>query len=130
MRRHWSFIVCDPRYLYPLAGTLLAVGLWLSIARSDATMFNRFGNLIIGTGVWMSLRYTLREGINRHKNYADNFPTVPGTTQVNVAYMNKITLGIGDALFQVHGFVLVIVGSLVGSFGDLALKSIMPSRFS
>ena len=129
MRRHWSFIVCDPKYLYPLAVGLLIVGIVLAFVRSEPTMLNRFGNLIIGTGVWMSIRYTLREGLNRHKNHADNSPMIPGTTQLNAAYLNKITFGIGDALLQVHGFVLVIAGSLVGSFGDLALKMIAPRFF-
>lgn len=129
MKRHWSFIVCDPRYLYPLAAVLLGTGVALAVAWRDPTVLNRFGNLIIGTGVWMSLRYTLREGLNRVKNYSDNFPVVPGTTQVNVAYINKAVLAIGDAQLQVHGFVLVIVGSLAGSFGDWMLRGVCPNWF-
>ena len=129
MRRHWSYIVCAPRYLYPLAGVTLTFGVLFAIARSDAAMLNRFGNVIIGTGVWMSMRYTLREGINRLKNAPDNSPVIPGTRQLNVAYLNKITLSIGDAQLQIHGFILVVVGSVVGSFGDLALRFVAPSCF-
>jgi hypothetical protein len=129
MKRHWSFIVCDPRYLYPLAGLVLAAGVIFAFVCRDATMLNRFGSLIIGTGVWMSMRYTLREGINRVKNYSDNFPVIPGTNQLNIAYINKGVLAIGDAQLQVHGFVLVLVGSIVGSFGDLAMRAFFPVYF-
>ena len=130
MKRHWSFIVCDPRYLYPFAGALIVCGVATAFACHDAQMFNRFGNLIIGTGVWMSIRYTLREGLSRVKNYSDNFPLVPGTTQVNMAYINKGVLAIGDAQLQVYGFVLVILGSIVGSFGDLALRALCRMYFT
>jgi hypothetical protein len=91
--------------------------------------FNRVGNLIIGTGVWMSMRYTLREGISRFKDGAADSPTVPGTNQVNAAFFNRIVFAIGDAELQVHGFVLVIAGSVVGSYGDVILRHVFAARF-
>jgi hypothetical protein len=78
----------------------------------------------------MSMRHTLREGLNPVKNHADNFPLLPGTTQINMAYINKAILVIWDAQLQVHGFVLVFIGSLVGSFGDLALKIVFAGHFA
>jgi len=132
MKRHWSFVVCDPRYLYPLAGLILAGGVAASYLLKDATQLARAGNFIIGTGVWMTMRYTLREGIQRTKNALDESPTLPGPGPlyaVNAAYFNRITFSIGDALLQLHGFVLVIAGSLVSSYGDLLIKAMLPSWF-
>lgn len=129
MKRHWSFAATDRRYLYSLALVLLLLGLVAAFKLRDPSHFARAGNFIIGTGVWMSMRYTLREGINRHKDLANSSPTFPGTNQVNPNFFNQITFSIGDAQLQVHGFVLVIIGSLVGSFGDLILKIGFPSCF-
>jgi hypothetical protein len=66
MKRHWSFIVCDTRYLYPLAALILAGGVAASYFLKDASQLARAGNFIIGTGVWMTMRYTLREGNRPH----------------------------------------------------------------
>ena len=80
----------------------------------------------------MSMRYTLREGINKHKDAAKSRPTLPGpgkAVQLNWAYFNEIAFSIGDAQLQVHGFVLVVVGSIVGSYGDLILGYFFSSHF-
>lgn len=125
MGRHWSFIVTDKRYLYPIAAGILVAGILAAFAFKDASFFSRAGNFIIGTGVWMGFRYTLREGINRHKK-SDSL-VIPGTNQLNADHFNSITFSIGDAHLQLHGFALVIIGSFVGSFGDLALKAVFPA---
>jgi hypothetical protein len=75
----------------------------------------------------MSLRYTLREGINRHKK--SDSPVIPGTNHLNADHFNNIAFSIGDAHLQLYGFALVIIGSTVGSFGDLALKALFPTCF-
>ena len=129
MTRHWSFIACDPRYLYPLVGLLFTSGIAMAVTFHDATLLNRFGNFIIGTGVWMTMRYTLREGLNKHKTLTDSLPTVPGTGQLNDTYFNNVTFALGDARLQVHGFIVVILGSVVGSFGDLMLKYLCADYF-
>ena len=92
-------------------------------------LFRSVGNLVIGTGVWMSMRYTLREGINKYKNMADSSPVVPGTNQLNVDFLNKVGFAIGDANLQLHGFALVVLGSVIGSFGDLILIRLFPGSF-
>lgn len=129
MKRHWSFAVTDKRYLYLFAFALLMVGLVAAFKFKNPAHFTRAGNFIIGTGVWMSMRYTLREGINRHKDLANSLPTFPGTNQVNPSFFNQVAFTIGDAQLQVHGFLLVIIGSLVGSLGDLILKFGFPACF-
>lgn len=129
MKRHWSFIICDKWVLYPVAILLLAAGGIAAFVTKDPSQFTRVGNFIIGTGVWMSMRATLREGINRHKDFSNSSPTVPGTNRLNPAHFNQITFSIGDAFLQVHGFVLVLVGSFVGSYGDIVLKSLFPGSF-
>lgn len=129
MKKHWSFVVCDPRILYPTALLLLGGGIAAALICRDPSQFTRVGNFIIGTGVWMSLRFTLREGINKHKNLADTLPTVPGTGQLNSSFFNNITFSIGDARLQLHGFALVIAGSIVGSYGDVILRFLLPQHF-
>jgi hypothetical protein len=121
-KRHWSFIVCDKKYLYPLVILLLILGIGTSIIFNDATHINRVGNFIVCVGVWMSLRFALREGINKHKNAQDASPTIPGSgraQQLNPAYFNDITFSIGDAKLQIQGFGIVIFGSVLGSYGDI-----------
>ena len=129
MKRHWSFVVCDKKYLYPAVGLLLAIGLALAFSMKDPVQFNRVGNFIIGIGVWMTMRYTLREGINRHKDLADRSPAFPGTNQINANFFNQIAFSIGDAQLQLHGFALVAVGSVVGSYGDVILQALVPGAF-
>ncbi len=129
MRKHWSFVVTDKRVIYPLALALLAGGLLASFVKADPTYFPRVGNFIIGSGVWMSMRYTFREGIKKQRDLADHSPTTPGTRALNSNFFNNITLSIGDAQLQLHGFALVLLGSTVGSFGDLLLKWLFPSAF-
>lgn len=96
-KRHWSFVVCDKRYLYTLATTLIFMGLFAAFRFGDATQLNRVGNFIVGIGVLMSVRYTLREGIEKRKNLADSHPAYPGTNQVNARFFNQITFSLGDA---------------------------------
>ena len=129
MKRHWSFVVCDKKYLYPVVGVLLAAGFVAAFVWKDPVYFNKVGNFIIGTGVWMSMRYTLREGLERYKDASDSSPTVPGTNQFNAAFFNRATFALGDAHLQIHGFVLVLVGSVVGSYGDVILRYLLPARF-
>jgi hypothetical protein len=63
---------------------------------------------------------------------AKSRPTLPGpgkAVQVNWAYFNEIAFSIGDAQLQVHGFVLVVIGSVVGSYGDLILRYFFAGYF-
>jgi len=135
MERHWSFFVTDPYYLIPLSFIILGVGLWRSISNKDASYFPRFGNFIVALGVWMSMRYVFREGINTYKNALDASPTLPGNPgdkafMLNTAYFNNISFSIGDAWLSVYGFALVVLGSTIGSFGDLILKYYFPRTFT
>ena len=132
MQRHWSFVATDKRYMYLIAAAILVAGLASAFSWRDATFFARAGNFIIGTGVWMAMRFTLREEINRTKNGLDNSPFLPGEgrfLQLNPTYFNNITFSTGDAFLQLHGFSLVLIGSLVSSFGDLLLLAVVPARF-
>lgn len=127
-KRHWSFVVTDKKYLYPFIALLSVVGVLAGIKSDDPTYFSRVGNFIIGIGVWMSMRYTLREGINKHKDLSKSSPKLPGNgafTQLNAKFFNEITFSIGDAKLQLHGFFIVIYGSAVSSFGDLISKWII-----
>lgn len=100
-KRHWSFIVTDKRYLYSFVIKIVLIGCTLSYLLKDPSQFSRVGNLIIGVGVWMSMRYTFREGIKRNKNALDDSPTLPGPghmRQVNPNFFNKKYFQIGDAI--------------------------------
>ena len=73
----------------------------------------------------MSMRSALREGKNKHKDLSKSYPTLPESgrlSELNPSYFNKIAFSIGDAKLQLCGFIIVIYGSAVGSFGDLILK--------
>ena len=117
-KRHWSFIVCDKKYIYPVVLMLLGLGIWGAIHFDDPTQFSRTGNFIIGVGVWISMRSTFREGLNKYKNAQDTQPVI-NSNQLNPSYINNITFSLGDAQLQIHGFVLVILGSIIGSYGDI-----------
>ena len=133
MKRPFAFIVTDPRYLYPVAVLIVCFGVAMALWTRDSTHVSRAGNFIIGTGVWMGLSYTFREGLNRKRDALDASPTLPGTgsaVSLNPAYFTNIAYRLRDAQLQVHGFALVITGSLVGSYGDLAIKCLLPGRFN
>ena len=55
MAGHWSFILCDRKYLYPVVILLLALGLSAAVTFKEASHFNRAGNFIMAVGVWMSM---------------------------------------------------------------------------
>jgi len=123
--KHWSFVVTDKKYLYPIVALLSVIGVVIGSKFDDPTYFSRVGNFIIGIGVWMSIRFTLREGINKNKDYSKSFPALPSNgrlPQLNAKYFNEIAFSIGDAKLQLHGFFIIIYGSTVSSFGDLILK--------
>ena len=128
MERHWSFVACDPKYLFPLSLLILAVALYFAISRRDATLLPRFGNFVVAIGVWMSMRYVFREGIGRSRNALAGSPVLPDG-QLNVDFLNNITLSIGDAKLSIYGLLLVVIGSIIGSFGDLILKHLLPRVF-
>lgn len=131
-KRHWSFIVCDKKYLYPFVAFLMIVGIAAAILLKDVTQISRVGNFVIGTGVWMTMRYTLREGINRHKDILNLSPTIPGPKGeqfLNAKYINNMALSIGDAQLQIHGFCLVLFGSFVGSYGDIIFSHFARGHF-
>lgn len=124
-RRPWPFVVTDPRYLYPLALVILIAGCLAAYYRCDASFVSRSGNFIIGVGVWMSLRFTLREGIKRDKSRPPVLRSEGPLQPIDPYPINQAIFAIGDAELQIRGFALVIVGSLVGSFGDLVFSAVV-----
>lgn len=102
---------CDPKYLYPFALLLLTLGVIAALVWRDPVHLNRARHFIIGTGVWMSLRYTLREGITIHKDAADSSPVFPGTNQVNPAYFSELAFEIGEARLPDHSCSTIAGGS-------------------
>jgi len=124
-KRHWSFVVTDKKYLYPFVALLTVAGVFSAILCREPTYLSRIGNFVIGIGVWMSMRYTLREGINKHKDLANSSPMIPGTNHLNSDFFNEIAFSIGDAKLQIHGFFIVIYGSIISSFGDLAIAYVI-----
>jgi hypothetical protein len=127
MRRPWAFVVTDWRYLYLLAALVLAGGLYAAYHTRDAMHFARAGNFVVCIGVWMTMRYTLREGINKHKDASLSQPTIQG--YFNWRYFNEVTLSIGEAWLQIYGFALVVVGSAAWAYGDWILKHLTPAAF-
>lgn len=123
-RRHWSFVVCDIKYIYPICGILFVIGLWLSVQLQDSTQLNRIGSFIVALGVWLSLRNSFREGINKNKNLQDEKPVLDGG-MLNSTYFNKIAWAIGDAKLQIHGFFIVFFGGILTSYGDKILDFII-----
>ena len=124
-KRHWSFVVTDKKYLYPFVFLITLLGVIAALYFGEPTYFSRTGSFVIGIGVWMSMRYTLREGINKHKDMKKLSPHVPVTNQLNIDFLNEITFSLGDAKLQLHGFFIVIYGSFIGSFGDLVLQYVL-----
>lgn len=123
-KRHWSFVVTDKKYIYPFVILLTLAGFLAAIVYKNPEHFSRVGNLIVAVGVWISMRYTLREGINKYKNHAKSIPVLPDG-QVNSSFFNEIAFSIGDARLQLHGLYITIYGSIVGSFGDLLIEKLI-----
>ena len=72
----------------------------------------------------MSMRFVFREGLNKNKNAFDSNPTLPRQegnklVQLNPIYFNNIVYSIADANLSIKGFILVVIGSTISSFGDL-----------
>lgn len=127
--RHWSFVVTDKKYMVLLAVLVLLAGLFLSYHLRDATQIARAGNFVVCIGVWMSMRYTLRQGTNRTYDVRDEQPVHPDG-QLNANWFNARTFAVGDAILQVWGFALVFAGSVVWAYGDWFLKLVSPGEFN
>ena len=135
MERHWSFAVTDRFRMYLAVWVLLATGVLLSIGLNDPGQFQRIGNFILVLAVWMSMRSTLREGIQRHSSALGDSPTLPRRPgekgfRVNATYFNRLAFRIGDATLQAHGLIVALIGSIVASYGDLILLGLMPGAFT
>lgn len=124
MKRHWSFIFCGKKFGGFLIAFLLIVGIFLSFYFKEATILNRFGNFIMAIGVWISMRDTFREGLNKYKDLNDEKPVFPNGL-VNGIYFNNLTFRLGDARLRVWGLIFVFTGSIIGSFGDLIIKPLI-----
>jgi hypothetical protein len=126
--RHWSFIVTDKKYMVLLAVLVLLAGLFLSYRWRDATQLARAGNFVVCIGVWMSMRFTLRQGLSKTFDARDDQPVLPGGA-LNANWFNIRAFAQGDAVLQVWGFAVVLVGSAVWAYGDWILKQVSPGAF-
>ena len=121
MKRHWSFIFCGKNFGIFLITAIITIGIFLSLYFKEAFILNRFGNFIMAIGVWLSMRDTFREGLNKHKDLNDEKPVFPNGF-VNGTFFNNLNFRLGDARLRVWGLVIVFIGSIVGSLGDLIIK--------
>lgn len=118
--KSWAFVLTDPKCVYPAVLLVLGIGLLLALHLRDASQFNRVGSFIIIAGVWMSMRYTLRVGLHR---------SLLSEPRLAVQIFNEIRNSRTDAWLGVHGLILMVIGSMVGSYGDFVLKSLFPCTF-
>lgn len=63
------------------------------------------------------MRGTFREGLKKSHNFNDDKPTIG--RQLNSVYFNNRVFRRGDAVLQVYGFIIVMLGSIMSGYGDM-----------
>jgi hypothetical protein len=128
--RHWSFIVTDPIVALTFLSVVFSLALYGSFNRQDWQLIGRGGNLMILAGVLMSLRRVLRlrDEANNEKMQPWTLPVESNTRarQLNFGRINQEVFAIGDTRIQLTGFIVIVVGTLVASYGDLLLDWLLP----
>lgn len=106
-----------------LSATVLTTGVWLSIERNDWTWFARSGSMIVVIGIFLtssqiienSRRLKIRRSHheqNFHRDYAEDIKR--GTLERSRSLDEDIWEN------GLRGFYLLVVGTLIWGFGDLA----------
>ena len=97
---------------------VLALSLAIAVSTQDWTWISRSGGVIVLFGVLLSLRRLFRLG---PQNFDE--PTEPVVIHGNQFNMKVIWQDIqraGDNYAQASGIILMVSGTIIGSYGDLA----------
>ena len=104
---------------YAGAGILvLAICLVIAVLRQDWSWISRSGEVIVLFGVLLSLRRLFRLGPQNLDEPTE--PTVINGNQFNMKVMWQDIQRAGDNYAQACGIILMVSGTLIVSYGDLA----------
>ena len=120
LKRH---VMLSTRKALVLSAAVFAIGVWLSIDQNDWTWFARSGSMIVVIGIFLtssqiienSRRLKIRRSHheqNFHRDYAEDIKR--GTLERSRSLDEDIWEN------GLRGFYLLVVGTLIWGFGDLA----------
>lgn len=120
LKRH---VILSTRKALVLSATVFAIGVWISIDKNDWTWFARSGSMIVVIGIYLtssqiienSRRLKIRRSHheqNFHRDYAEDIKR--GTLERSRSLDEDIWEN------GLRGFYLLVVGTLIWGFGDLA----------
>ena len=120
LKRH---VILSTRKALLLSVIVLASGIWLSIHKNDWSWFARSGSMIVVIGIFLtssqiienSRRLKLRRSHheqNFHRDYAED---------IKLGSLDRVR-SLDEDIWEngLRGFYLLVVGTLVWGFGDLA----------
>lgn len=116
------------RYITPSVILIIFFG-WLSILLNDWTVIERSGGLIALLGALLGLRKLLRKGARELETPNEPLwsrPEFNGARQFNPNGMWQEVEDLSDSFAQQLGLILVVIGTLISSFGSLIMQLLFP----
>ena len=104
--------------------SVIGISVALSVLTSNWSWVSRSGGVLVLFGVLLSLRRLFRLGPQQFDE-----PTEPTVINGNQFNMNAMYQGIqraGDNFAQVSGVALMVVGTILASYGDILLNWLLP----
>ena len=104
---------------YAVAAVLvLALSFAIAVSTQDWTWVSRSGGVIVLFGVLLSLRRLFRLGPQNFDEPTE--PVVINGNQFNMKVIWQDIQRAGDNYAQASGIILMVSGTIIGSYGDLA----------
>ena len=123
----------NPRFALQISGVLrygalavvVAAGSVLtSLATGQWSWVSRSGGVLVLLGVLLSLRRLFRLGPQNFDEPTE--PLIINRNQLNIRAMHQDIQRAGDNYAQAAGVALMIIGTFLGSYGDLLLQWLVP----
>ncbi len=116
-------VILSTRKALLLSATVFILGVWLSVDQNDWTWFARSGSMIVVIGIFLtssqiienSRRLKIRRNHHYHNFHRDFAEDIKRGTPERSRGLDEDTWENG-----LRGFYLLVVGTLVWGFGDLA----------
>lgn len=116
-------VILSTRKALLLSATVIVVGVWLSFDQNDWSWFARSGSMIVVIGIFLtssqiienSRRLKIRRNHHYHNFHRDFAEDIKRGTLERSRGLDEDTWENG-----LRGFYLLVVGTLVWGFGDLA----------
>ena len=121
----WLAIRLSGARIYILVAiAVVAISAFASVLLANWSLVSRSGGVVILFGVLLSLRRLFRLGPQRFDEPSE--PVILGQNQFNMRVITQDIQRAADNFAQATGISLIVIGTIIGSYGDLVLDWLVP----